>query len=658
MGKIIKIEISLIVFLLPLLFFPLTADYFDFPKNLFLVFSVIITFLTWLVKMIFEKKVSFKRSFFDLPILLLVAASVASTLFAPINKWEAFLFPTGPSTLIALGLLYFLITNNLVKEDKKWVMHSLTASSIILALLSLASGLGLFTQANFFPLLKEKAFTPAGNYFGLTVFLVISLIWLALITYRELTKPSGNALIGLIHALFLFVIGAGLVNAGYTLFNVIKPAFLPVFTGWSIAIDTLKNFPFFGVGAQNFGLAFYQYRPLAYNTTAVWNVAFDSSSNYFFQIWTTIGTIGFAALLFLSYKILSQFKLLKNYFEPESNLLIILLLFLGIFCLLPINLLILFVFFVFLSLLALFLPQSEYSENSKILPWTFMVIALVLSTACFYLIYRSLTADMEFNKSLDAYAKNDGAATYNAQVKAIGLNPYRPTYRLAYAQTNLALAQSMSANKDLTDQDRQNISTLIQQSIQEAKSAVSLDPQNARYWENLGAIYRNLINFAEGADQWTIAAYQQTIALDPVNPFTRVALGGVYFAQKNWDQAIARFQEAAYLKNDYANAHYNLASALREKGDFTNAAAEMQTVLTLVDQGSEDWTKANSELEAIQNKLKEKAQTETSAQGESLAKPEPLPSGIKPPLELPAGSEPQVQPQVEPQATPTPTISQ
>jgi tetratricopeptide (TPR) repeat protein len=650
MNKVIKAQLYLIIFLLPLLFFPLTSDYFDFPKNLFLVSAVIITFLTWLLKMIFEKKVSFKRSFFDLPILLLVAASVASTLLAPINKFEAFLFPTGPSTLIALGFLYFLITNHLEKQDKKMVMHSLIASAIVLALLSLASGLGLFAQANFFPLLKEKTFTPAGNYFGLTVFLAISLVWLALITYRELTKPSGNALVGLIHALFLFIIGAGLVNAGYTLFNVIKPVFLPVFAGWSIAIDTLKNFPLFGVGAQNFSLAFYQYRPLSYNATALWNVAFDSSSNYFFQTWTIFGTIGLAALLFLSYKIISQFKLLKNSFEPESNLLIILLLFLGIFALLPINFLILFVFFIFLSLLAIFLPQSEYSETSKILPWTFMVIALVLSGACFYLVYRSLGADMEFKKSLDAYVKNDGAATYNAQVKAIGLNPYRPTYRLAYAQTNLALAQSMSTKKDLTDQDRQNVSVLIQQAIQEAKSAVTLDPQNARDWENLAAIYRNLINFAEGADQWTIAAYQQTIALDPVNPFTRITLGGVYYAQKNWDQAIASFSEAVYLKNDNANAHYNLAAALREKGDFTKAAAEMQTVLNLVDRSSEDWTKANSELEAIQNKLKEKAQTENPTKGESLKKPEPLPSGIKPPLELPTGSAPEVQPQ----ATPTP----
>lgn len=156
MNKIIKGEIYLIIFLVPLFFFPLTSDYFDFPKNLFLVAAVIFTFLTWLLKMSFEKKVSFKRSFFDLPVLLLVLASIASTFLAPINKFEAFMFPTGPSTLIALGLLYFLMTNNIEKPNKKMVMHSLVGSSVILTLLSLASGLGLFIQANFFPLLKKK----------------------------------------------------------------------------------------------------------------------------------------------------------------------------------------------------------------------------------------------------------------------------------------------------------------------------------------------------------------------------------------------------------------------------------------------------------------------------------------------------------------------
>ena len=78
---------------------------------------------------------------------------------------------------------------------------------------------------------------------------------------------------------------------------------------------------------------------------------------------------------------------------------------------------------------------------------------------------------------------------------------------------------------ELSEADRQTISQAIQAAIEEAKATVTLNPQKAVNWENLASIYRNIINVAQGADSWTVSAYQRAIILGPQNPTYRVSLG-------------------------------------------------------------------------------------------------------------------------------------
>jgi tetratricopeptide (TPR) repeat protein len=269
-----------------------------------------------------------------------------------------------------------------------------------------------------------------------------------------------------------------------------------------------------------------------------------------------------------------------------------------------------------------------------------------------YFISRAYAAEFYFNQSLVALNQNQGTQTYNLMIKSIGLNPYRESFRLNYSQVNLALANAIASKTDITDQDRQNISALVQQSIREAKTAVSLNPTSANNWSNLAFIYRRLINFAEGADQWSITAYQQAINLDPFNPQLRLSLGGVYYSLQNWDEALRQFEISVQIKPDFANGYYNLSAVYREKGDFAKAANAMETALTLVPADSQDYQKAQEELTALKKKLGEKAEKAAETPSESLAQPEPAPTGIKPPLELPEEAQPEITPTVEPSPTP------
>ena len=144
--------------------------------------------------------------------------------------------------------------------------------------------------------------------------------------------------------------------------------------------------------------------------------------------------------------------------------------------------------------------------------------------------------------------------------------------------------------------------------------------------------------FAQGADQFAIQTFTQAVALDPVNPILRIALGGTYYALGNYDNAIDAFKLAVLTKPDFANSHYNLAVAYREKKNYDAAIAEINNVLGLVAKDSQDYTTAKAELENLQ---KQKAVVKPAGSSENLQAPQPAqPSNIKPPLTLPEEATP------------------
>ncbi|NIT03913.1 hypothetical protein GTO10_03190, partial [Candidatus Saccharibacteria bacterium] len=276
---------------------------------------------------------------------------------------------------------------------------------------------------------------------------------------------------------------------------------------------------------------------------------------------------------------------------------------------------------------------------SKSLVWVALGIGFLLVLPSFFFWGRVYVADVAFRQSLNALVQNQGTVVYNQQIRAISLNPYNPNYRRAYSQTNFALANSIAGQAELTDQDRANITQLIQQAIREAKAATVLNPTDAANWENLAQIYRNLINFAQGADQWAIAAYQQSVITGPISPRIRLNFGGLFYSLQNFESATRQFLFAVELKPDYANGYYNLAASYREREMYAEAYLAMQTCLSLIPPDSADYQKAKGELDELAALLPapEEVAPEEGEEGEPvLTEPSPLPSpAFEPPIELP-----------------------
>ncbi len=649
------------VFLIPLLFIPITSDFYEFNKQAFLMLSTLVLVFLWVGMFISDKQVRLTRSPLGLPMLGLLAAWLLSTFIKSPNLMDAFFAPTQTGTIISLVLFFFVSINIIrTRQEVESLTWAMILSLLILAVVSILWSSGLIVNLLPFSFLNTPAWTPTGNIFSSMIVMLCFLPFLGVFAFKEKGNPAKSFVVAL--SLLLIVVGSGTI--AYRLFkpgSPFTPTFLPQSTAWAISLEALKTSPLLGTGPSTFDQDFTMFRPINFNLNPNWAVRFTSASDYYLQLLSTVGLLGLLTYAILAFR---QFgitlKLLKFSGDTPSHTILFASALTGSLLLL-VQLFVypsfvhLFFTFVLLALTVVSLrligssmvheasidivANSDSGFRTPILPWIALILAIALATPTLYYGSRVYAGEVIFESALASAARNDGRATYNTLIQAINTNPYRDAYRVAYSQTNLLLANSLASQKNLTSQDRDTISQLIQQAIREAKNAVALNPNKVSNVENLANIYRNLLNIAQGADSWTIASYTQAIQLDPANPNLRIALGGVYYSLKQYDQAITYFRQAVNLKPDLANAYYNLAVALRQSGDYQNALVAMQSVTQLLDKNSSDYAKAESELEALQKQVGATATpTPTPRPAASqLEAPQPLPSPkVNPPIKLPA----------------------
>ncbi len=648
------------IFILPWFFLPITSEFYDFNKNALLIISTLALLALWVIMSIVDRQVRITRSPLALPILSLATVWLAGAILRSPNRVEAFLQPGQAGTWLALAFFFFTVPNFVRHKKEIEILVISAVSSIVLVSISTV----LFTSGAILRLslpafMNSHVWSPTGSMLtaGLAIAAVIPLLGYLVVRL----KSQFGATLAAIALLVIFIGG------GATVYRLINPAvladravFLPQVTGWGIALEALKVSPLLGTGPATFFSDFTRFRPVAFNLTPNWNLRFTSSSNYYLHLLSTLGVFGLAAYLFLvsrSYQLLRKATRLNSVSgSSHSNVLAVASGLGALACFVlqlffPFSLVLLFLTVVYLVILvsavklagtavvheaSVDIVAAGSAAQTPILPWIVAVLVLTLTGVTLYLGSRAYAAEIWYYKALQAANKGNGLVTYDSLATALKRNPFVDDYRVTFSRTSLLLASSIARNPDLKDADRNNISQLAQQAIREAKNAVALNPNKVTNVENLAIVYRNLLNVAQGADAWTIAAYRQAIVLDPTNPNLRIVLGGVFYSQKNYDDAIRLFQQSADLKPDLANAHYNLASAYRQKGDLEKAVAELQNVVQLVDKSTSDYDKATQELADLQKQLPPAKKTPAApTTGSQLNQPEPLPTpAINPPLQL------------------------
>ncbi|MBU4380993.1 tetratricopeptide repeat protein [Candidatus Parcubacteria bacterium] len=704
--------------MLPLFFLPTTVEFFSFNKTYLFYALTLIGLVSWGIKMVAHKSFFIKRSILDLPFAVLLLSGICATIFAQ-NRFYALTGIQGGLdsslvTLIALILFYYTTTSTVSQKDLVLGLKLLVFGSSLATIIFL---LGLVGVNVFGVAWSSYLFNTVGSLSGVVALSTLSAI-LALFFLIESKSQSNKGLFSLVLSLLLIpviayptvagiagiIVGASIVllfSKGKLLsesfpylasavvsciifasvinvpqirssLNIATPLpreiNAPIRESWSVASMIIAENPFFGAGLGNFYSAYSRFKPLSINYTNLWNTRFNKAGSEYINILATSGVVGLLAWILLLTFVIKGFILdktkvsLSNLGEDSKEASLTLGVKAATVALLvmllarPSNISLAIVLFGLLAVLASFSNATkEIIKSSSEAAITTLFVFILIAGVSAYFLGRGYVADMLFRQSINDLALG-GRNTYNLQRQAVILNPYNDSYRRSYAQASLALANAVAQKENLTDADKSDVQTLISQAIREARVVTEVvAPLNPDNWEVRGAIYRSLDQVAQDALSWAANAYNSAITLDPNSPRLRVDLGGIYFASKDYANAASLFASATNLKNDYANAHYNLAQAYKELKYFADAKTELEIVLRLIPEGSEDAkvvTEDLAQVTAIVVEAQKNAQAQAEAEnnkpsvGQIEAKGA-VPTPNQEPLTNPAEQNPDTLPAVE-----------
>ena len=669
----------------PLIFTTITTDPFVLPKQVLLGAVVAVLLVLQIVKMFADKSVKFRRTVFDIPVLLLVIVAFASAMLA-VNRADA-LTAFFPYFFAVLG--FFLIVNTVKdKNSFLFLMSSLVVGSVLLSMYAVLSFFKIYIFS--LPGTHVRTFSPLGSSLEQEIYLVLIFAISFYYAYRllksKIKSQAGNdSLVGSIKSnlssqemtkvacfgIASFIILMGIIVTTYSLFKLNNPMILPAETGFQTALSEIsldsgriaQGF-LLGSGFGTYAVDFSRFKQISFNQNqGLWSVAFSQSSSFAFELLTTTGVLGLCAFIFLLIRILKELRT-----SPQNKMLVSMIAISLISLLLPLGFISQALFFVILGLFAanqglinksedrffdielqlvtfkkgLIALETPHAKNEKsiVLPSVTAIILLALIGVLGYYSIPYIVSDVTFQQSFVAASQNNGSLWYQEQGKAIQTFPYRDGFYRVFSQTNLTLANTLASQQkagtkpDATTQ--QNITTLIQQSIDAARTAATIAPQTYLNWQNLSSIYRGLIGFGQNADSFAIATAQQSIALDPNNPQEYITLGGIYYQLGQWDNAQNQFQLAITLKPDYANSHYNLGHALEQKGDLQDALAQYQAVKSLVLNDKASLDQINKEITALQDKTKTTQNSSTGTSALNIDKSKAQLPTQNPPVKIPA----------------------
>lgn len=412
---------------------------------------------------------------------------------------------------------------------------------------------------------------------------------------------------------------------------------------WSIALDTIRTprAALIGMGPESYANMYTRFKPVWVNGTPNWALSFTQASNVPFTLLTTTGFIGLITWLVLMY---ITYRTMKKSTTVEGKVFATLLF--GTFVMqffLPGNIVVLIIQAILMvgiilsernrygvlkfQALAMSIEKKIAESIPALQRQTSLPVYLTAGTLLIgiailsYLSGRAYAASITSFSGGKALAANDAVGVYELQQKAVSLNPYLDVYRRQYAATNLLIATSLANKADASEAEKQQVSQLLQQAVREAQSATLLDQLDVQNWAVLAQIYQNMIGAVEQADQYAVQAYVQAIQNDPTNPNLRVSVGGIFLSQKQYQDALALFNQAIQVKKDHVNGYYNAAFALKQLNALPQAKEAYQSMLQYIDPTSEDYITVTKELEELNAQIEEQAAATQSGKLKSDANP-------------------------------------
>jgi len=386
---------------------------------------------------------------------------------------------------------------------------------------------------------------------------------------------------------------------------------------WNIAKQVLQEKPFFGSGPGTWIYDYSKYRAPSVNMSPFWTVRFERGLSSFISLLAMVGIIGSSLwlLLVLSAIIKSASHLVKE--KDDDRWQAYLTAFTGwatitfVAFFYNYNFTHHFAFWFLLALLVSLVARTSFvwdGQKKAILTSILSVVFIVLSVGAVSILWlagQRLVADAKYSSAVFAFRNGKPIQqSVDDLNSAVALNKLNDAYYRNLSQAYLIqVSQELQGNPD---QDKvKKVNSLIAASIDTAKKATQISPENVDNWANLAIIYQAIASFTRGADEFAIKNFQEALVREPNNPVFYNEIGKLYIlrsdayrtllnskdekakadAQANvnaeLDKAAEQLNQAIQAKPDFAAAHYNLAIMYERQGRLKDAIAKMEQVLTV-----------------------------------------------------------------------------
>ncbi|OGZ27897.1 MAG: hypothetical protein A2365_00960 [Candidatus Nealsonbacteria bacterium RIFOXYB1_FULL_40_15] len=628
--RISKISIYLLVFLLPILFLPWTANILEFNKQALLIVLVLISFFSWLFKILVSGRARINLTIAYIPPALLMVVYGASSIF---SRWRFGSFWGWPLVtaeslvnIIFLFLLFVLIMNVFEKKELHNLIYALMISSSVAFVYLILQLLGMFLIPIGFT--KSISFNTVGGPLAAGVFasamLPISIVLLTLSKKKYMILAGLTAAASFVSILilnfpaiwWLVAGGCALVFAfavqrrdifdsrwavlpmtllavsllfAFFKFSIpgipLRPAefFLKQGPSIEIARETLKSNPVFGTGPGTFTYAFSKYRDAGFNQGSLWDYSFEWSGSKFLTVLTTVGITG--ALAFLVFIVFFAYAgillIIKNRdegsFSGSAAALSFLALSAGFFLFNSATVLE-FLFFFLAAILAGFVWQNKKefvlkSSSLSTLIFTFLVtVIFVFGLGILVLEGQRYASSASYFNGMKEWQEGKTENAIKNIERAASISPQTDIYLRELSQAYLKGITETVQSGISQDEKAKKIQIYVNKTVNSAKSATDANPNNPANWSARGFAYQSLIGVVPDTRQWAEDSYKKAIELDPVNPYYPSQAG------------ISLLKEAGLVKDNkeklLAEAMMYFEKSIELKLDYAQAHFQMARIFS------------------------------------------------------------------------------
>jgi tetratricopeptide (TPR) repeat protein len=390
-----------------------------------------------------------------------------------------------------------------------------------------------------------------------------------------------------------------------------------------ISISAIKERPIFGSGPGTFSYNFLKFKDPSFSQSSLWSVIFSQATSKVLNDLASTGIVGLIALLALmAFPVFFGIKSLifdkelsgdvpqrddpkgapKVYWILTLGILVALITQATMYFLYNPNVTLGFLnFFMIACLVGLVTSKkSKYelkpsSLLTLIITFAFTLV-FIFGLGLLILDGQRYIAEASYLNGLSSLQAGDKNAGTTSLESAASLNPASDLYFMQLSQVYLSNLQNELKNATATpsDDEKNKIQMLISNSVNAAKIAANLNPENSSDWANLGYIYQSLNGFIGDSLTWATNSYDQALTLDPNNPYLLSEEGAIDFVsaqglgqdkagQKSQllSQAQVKLEKAVSLNQNYSNGLYYLGLVYDALGSKDKAIQEFTKVQQL-----------------------------------------------------------------------------